>query len=138
LSGPALERIERSRIERVFATNTIPLSEKAAATGRFTVLSVAELFDEGNIILLDGEGRIVKPLWHHRFRDREVVPGAAYTFPGKDCSDLSPGALGDLIGGSDREIVKTLAVDCMLGAGTPRRSVPFPASTGIHRPFSWT
>ncbi len=46
LSGPALERIERSRLERVFTTNTIPLAEPAAATGKFTVLSVAELFGE--------------------------------------------------------------------------------------------
>jgi len=29
LSGPALERIERSKLERVFATNTIPLADKA-------------------------------------------------------------------------------------------------------------
>jgi ribose-phosphate pyrophosphokinase len=46
LSGPALERIERSKLERVFTTNTIPLAETAAATGKFTVLSVAELFGE--------------------------------------------------------------------------------------------
>jgi predicted ribosome quality control (RQC) complex YloA/Tae2 family protein len=76
---------------------------------------VAELFDEGNVILCDGEGKIVKPLWHHRFREREVVPGAAYTFPGKDCLGLPPGPLGDLLRGSEREIVKALAVDCMLG-----------------------
>ena len=76
---------------------------------------VVELFDEGNVVLCDGEGKIVKPLWHHRFREREVVPGATYIFPGKDCSDLSPESLGDLLRASDREIVKTLAVDCMLG-----------------------
>jgi predicted ribosome quality control (RQC) complex YloA/Tae2 family protein len=76
---------------------------------------VVELFDEGNIVLCDAGGKIVKPLWHHRFREREVVPGATYTFPGKDCSDLSPESLGDLLRSSDREIVKALAVDCMLG-----------------------
>ena len=76
---------------------------------------VVELFDEGNIVLCDADGKIVKPLWHHRFREREVVPGATYTFPGKDCSGLSPESLGDLLRASDRGIVKTLAVDCMLG-----------------------
>ncbi|MDD1668579.1 MAG: NFACT family protein [Methanomicrobiales archaeon] len=76
---------------------------------------IAELFDEGNLVLCDEEGKIIKPLWHHRFREREVVPGAAYLFPGKDCSDLSPESLGDLLRSSDREIVKALAVDCMLG-----------------------
>ncbi|HSA97249.1 MAG TPA: ribose-phosphate pyrophosphokinase [Acidobacteriota bacterium] len=61
LSGPALERIERSKLERVFATNTIPLGEKAAATGRFTVLSVAELF--GEAIRRINEGSSVSSLF---------------------------------------------------------------------------
>jgi len=61
LSGPALERIERSRLERVIATNTIPLAEKAAATGRFTVLSVAELF--GEAIRRINEGSSVSSLF---------------------------------------------------------------------------
>ncbi|MGA2934890.1 MAG: ribosome rescue protein RqcH [Methanomicrobiales archaeon] len=76
---------------------------------------VVELFDEGNVILCDAEGMIVKPLWHHRFREREVIPGATYAFPGTDCSELSPESFGDLLRASDREIVKALAVDCMLG-----------------------
>jgi ribose-phosphate pyrophosphokinase len=46
LSGPALERIEKSALERIFVTNTIPLKEEAVSSGRFTVLSVAELFGE--------------------------------------------------------------------------------------------
>jgi ribose-phosphate pyrophosphokinase len=61
LSGPALERIERSKLERVFATNTVPLSEKAAATGRFSVLSVAELF--GEAIRRINEGSSVSSLF---------------------------------------------------------------------------
>jgi ribose-phosphate pyrophosphokinase len=61
LSGPALERIERSKLERVFTTNTIPLGEKAAATGRFTVLSVAELF--GEAIRRINEGSSVSSLF---------------------------------------------------------------------------
>jgi len=61
LSGPALERIERSKLERVFATNTVRLSEKAAATGRFSVLSVAELF--GEAIRRINEGSSVSSLF---------------------------------------------------------------------------
>jgi ribose-phosphate pyrophosphokinase len=61
LSGPALERIERSKLERIFATNTVPLSEKAAATGRFSVLSVAELF--GEAIRRINEGSSVSSLF---------------------------------------------------------------------------
>jgi ribose-phosphate pyrophosphokinase len=46
LSGPAVERIEESRLEQVVVTNTIPLQEDAARlakTGKIKVLSIAGL-----------------------------------------------------------------------------------------------
>jgi ribose-phosphate pyrophosphokinase len=46
LSGPAVDRIERSGIERMFVTNTIPLADTAKASPKVQVLSVAELFGE--------------------------------------------------------------------------------------------
>ncbi|RJR24389.1 MAG: ribose-phosphate pyrophosphokinase [Desulfobacteraceae bacterium] len=46
LSGPAVERIEKSAIETIVVTNTIPLGERAKACGRMTVLSVADLLGE--------------------------------------------------------------------------------------------
>lgn len=61
LSGPALERIGRSQLERVFTTNTIPLAEAAVASGRFSVLSVAELF--GEAIRRINEGSSVSSLF---------------------------------------------------------------------------
>lgn len=61
LSGPACERIERSNIEQVFVTNTIPLKDRAASSGRFTVLSVAELF--GEAIRRINEGSSVSSLF---------------------------------------------------------------------------
>jgi ribose-phosphate pyrophosphokinase len=61
LSGPALDRISPSKLERVFVTNTIPLAAKAAAMGRFTVLSVAELF--GEAIRRINEGSSVSSLF---------------------------------------------------------------------------
>ncbi len=44
LSRDAVKNIEASPFERVFVTDTIPLSPEAAACERFEVLSVAELF----------------------------------------------------------------------------------------------
>lgn len=76
---------------------------------------IFELFDEGNAVLCDEGYTIVKPLWHHRFKTREVVPGAVYTFDGTDCSTLTPDGFGAMLAGSDRDIVRTLAVGCMLG-----------------------
>lgn len=46
LSGPAIERIEKSVFERVIVTDTIPLSEAAKRCEKIQVLSVASLFAE--------------------------------------------------------------------------------------------
>ena len=49
LSGPAVERIVKSPIGEMVVTDTVPLSEKAAACGKFKVLSIAELVGEAII-----------------------------------------------------------------------------------------
>jgi len=46
LSGPAIKRIEDSPIDNLVITNTIPLSEEAAACSKITALSIAELLGE--------------------------------------------------------------------------------------------
>ncbi|HVP90416.1 MAG TPA: ribose-phosphate pyrophosphokinase [Terriglobales bacterium] len=61
LSGPAVERIVQSKFEHIFVTNTIPLKKRAKASGRFTVLSVAELF--GEAIRRINEGSSVSSLF---------------------------------------------------------------------------
>jgi ribose-phosphate pyrophosphokinase len=61
LSGPALDRIEKCKLERIFVTNTIPLTERANASEVFTVLSVAELF--GEAIRRINEGSSVSSLF---------------------------------------------------------------------------
>jgi ribose-phosphate pyrophosphokinase len=43
LSGPAIERIERSPVEQLVVTNTIPLNGERAASKKIVVLSVARL-----------------------------------------------------------------------------------------------
>jgi ribose-phosphate pyrophosphokinase len=61
LSGAAVDRIEESGIERMFVTNTIPLTEKAKACPKIQVLSVAELF--GEAIRRINEGSSVSSLF---------------------------------------------------------------------------
>jgi len=46
LSGPAIERLEKSNIKEVIVTDTIPLQENAKNCKRITVLSVAGLLSE--------------------------------------------------------------------------------------------
>ena len=46
LSGPAIDRIKNSKIERVIITDTIPLSPEAEASGKITQLTVSEILAE--------------------------------------------------------------------------------------------
>jgi ribose-phosphate pyrophosphokinase len=46
LSGPAIERIEKSPIDKLIVTNTIPLPAAAAASNKIVVLSVARLLGQ--------------------------------------------------------------------------------------------
>ncbi len=46
LSGPALKRIRESELKSLVVTDTIPLSEEAAASGKIIVLTIAELVGE--------------------------------------------------------------------------------------------
>jgi ribose-phosphate pyrophosphokinase len=43
LSGPAVNRIEESRIKEVVLTNSIPLRDEAARCGKIRTMSVASL-----------------------------------------------------------------------------------------------
>ena len=45
-SGPAIERIEKSKIEKVIVTDTIPLDTNAQACSKITQLSVSEILAE--------------------------------------------------------------------------------------------
>ena len=59
--GAAIEKIEKSALERLYVTNTIPLTEKAKACSKIQVLSVAELF--GEAIRRINEGSSVSSLF---------------------------------------------------------------------------
>ena len=61
LSGQAIEKIEKSPIEHMIVTNTIPLNAAAQASRKVYVLSVAELF--GEAIRRINEGSSVSSLF---------------------------------------------------------------------------
>jgi len=46
LSGPALDRIEKSDIKEVLVTDTIPLSDRAKKSEKIKVLSVSGILSE--------------------------------------------------------------------------------------------
>jgi len=55
LSGPAIERLQKSKLEQLFVTNTIPVSEKAKLCPRIKILSVAPLLAEGILRIANGK-----------------------------------------------------------------------------------
>jgi predicted ribosome quality control (RQC) complex YloA/Tae2 family protein len=75
---------------------------------------ILELFDEGNIILAEEDYTIIKPLRHHRFKDREIVPHVTYTLGATDPT-ASVENLASVIRNDDRDLVRSLAIGCMLG-----------------------
>lgn len=108
LEGGRVRAIGQYGLQRIFY---IDIGKK---TGVLRL--VIELFDEGNAVLLDEGGVILKPLWHHRFKDRAVIPGEAYLLPeGADCSEMDEGAFAGMLAASERDLVRTLAVGCLLG-----------------------
>jgi predicted ribosome quality control (RQC) complex YloA/Tae2 family protein len=82
--------------------------------GALTYRLIIELFDEGNVILADEAYRIIKPLRHHRFKDRDIVPDAVYATSGTDPTG-SRENLAAALAGDERDLVRALAIACMLG-----------------------
>ena len=82
--------------------------------GNLVYRLILELFDEGNIILAEENYTIIKPLRHHRFKDREIIPRAVYTLGATDPT-ASLENLASTIRNDDRDLVRSLAIGCMLG-----------------------
>ena len=73
---------------------------------------VAELFGNGNLLLLDPKDTIFVAMHYRKMRDRDVIPKAQYEFPparGMDVLTLEIDALQEIIADSNANIVRTLA-----------------------------
>src|SRR5512137_360531 len=106
LSGGKVLAIRQHGLERIMIFDI--------GKGIHTYHLIFELYDEGNIILTDETYTIIKPLRHHRFKDREIVPQAIYMLGLVDPTS-SPEALAALLKNDDRDLVRSLAIGCMLG-----------------------
>ncbi len=106
LSGGKVLSIRQHGLERILIFDI--------GKGQLIYRLIIELFDEGNMILTDEAYRIIKPLRHHRFKDRDIVPNAIYTMGETDPT----GSLESLAGAlknDDRDLVRALAIAGMLG-----------------------
>jgi predicted ribosome quality control (RQC) complex YloA/Tae2 family protein len=106
ISGGKVLSIRQHGLERILIIKI--------GKGTTTYNLILELFDEGNVILADADFRIVKPLWHHRFKDREIVPKAVYVLGNTDPT-ASEENLALALKNDDRDLVRALAIGCMFG-----------------------
>jgi predicted ribosome quality control (RQC) complex YloA/Tae2 family protein len=106
ISGGKVLAIRQHGLERILIFDI--------GKGQLVYRLIFELFDEGNVILTDEQYTIIKPLRHHRFREREIVPRATYTLGITDPT-ASEDAMAALIKNDDRDLVRFLAIGCMLG-----------------------
>jgi predicted ribosome quality control (RQC) complex YloA/Tae2 family protein len=106
LSGGKVLAIRQHGLERILIIDI----GKGTSTYRLYI----ELFDEGNIIFTDESDTIIKPLRHHRFKEREIIPGVHYDISGNDPT-ASRENLAAFLKTDERDLVRSLAIGCMLG-----------------------
>jgi predicted ribosome quality control (RQC) complex YloA/Tae2 family protein len=106
LSGGKVLAIHQHGLERILIFDV--------GKGTTVYHLIIELFDEGNVILTNEEYKIVKPLRHHRFKEREIVPNAVYQLSAVDPT-ASLENLTAVLKSEDRDLVRALAMGCMLG-----------------------
>ncbi len=78
---------------------------------------VAELFGDGNVAVLDGNGETIASLETVRLKSRTVAPGAPYEYPGErlDPLALDYDAFAAAMRDSDSDLVRTLATQLNFG-----------------------
>lgn len=85
--------------------------------GGLTTILVAELFSQGNIVLLDSERRIILPLKSLTFKGRTLRRGEPYGYPPAQLSPLEAAAedLSRIMSESKADVVRTLATRLNMG-----------------------
>jgi predicted ribosome quality control (RQC) complex YloA/Tae2 family protein len=78
---------------------------------------VVELFGDGNVAVLDGNGEVVRSLETVRLKSRTVAPGSPYDFPQSRLNPLevSYEVLEGRMEQSDTDVVRTVATQLNLG-----------------------
>jgi len=105
------------RITKIAQHNFDRIVEVEVVRAGVTNTLVAELFNQGNVILLDQDRRIMMPLRAMKMKDRDVVRGEQYEFPPPQMSPLeaTSESLKKLFEASDRDVVRTLATETSIG-----------------------
>ncbi|MBS7615101.1 NFACT family protein [Candidatus Bathyarchaeota archaeon] len=104
LRNSVVEKVEQHGFERIIELSILGRGKQCRL--------VIEVFGNGNIILVDSNGKIVQALSYKRMRDRNVLRGENFHYPpqvGLDPRILDRQKLGDLKNYGSTEVVKALA-----------------------------
>jgi len=109
LSGGKIASITQPNFDR--------LIEIEVGRGDGTKFLIAELLTKGNIILLDGEKKIIQPLSSYKFRDRKILRGEKYVHPPplRNPMSISLEELKGYFSSATKDLVRSLATDFGLG-----------------------
>ena len=109
MTGGRVTRIEQHNFDRIVEVEITRAGVKN--------MLIVELFNQGNVILLDADRRIMMPLRSMKMKDRDVLRGEQYEFPTEQISPLNvtKDTLKNLFERSDRDIVRTLATETSIG-----------------------
>ncbi len=109
ISGGRITRIQQYGFDRIVEIDFLRAGVKNTI--------VAEMFNQGNVILLDADRRIMMPLRSLKMKDRDVLRGEQYEFPPNQLSplDMDVATLAKLFAESDKDVVRTLATKTNVG-----------------------
>ena len=72
---------------------------------------VIELFERGNLLLLDSEGKVLIALTYRTMRDRRIIPNREFSFApsrGADINEIQLEAIQEVLKSSDQNLIRTL------------------------------
>ena len=109
IGGAELTAVEQHEFDRILRLTFERGDERTTI--------VAELFGDGNLVVLDSSGEIVDAIRTVRLRSRSVVPGAPYEFPDPQVNPFSidRSRFEARLRESDADLVRTLATQLNLG-----------------------
>ncbi|MBD51569.1 MAG: hypothetical protein CMB08_06650 [Euryarchaeota archaeon] len=79
---------------------------------------IIELFRDGNVLLVDHQGKIIQPLTHAKYSTRSLKKGLDYTPPPEAFNprEMKRNDLEELLRNSEHDLIRTLAVRASFGS----------------------
>ena len=107
------KRIKGAHVESITQHNFDRVIKIRVKKDRYYTI-IVELFDKGNIILLDDENNIIQPLKRKQLSERDISSKREYVFPkerGINPIEVTKEELSELFKNADSDAVRTLAMN---------------------------